>query len=138
MPIIRWKPVSNLDEFESFLPEVWTDHGLGTMPSLDVYQTDQDVVVEAQLPGYNPDQVKVNIENDVLTISGQSEQKSEVDEQHYYRREIRHGQFHRAVALPASVDGQKATAKYENGLLTVTIPIQERAKPTQIKIETIK
>jgi HSP20 family protein len=136
MPIIRWNQVNNLDEFESLLPEVWTNRGLDAMPSLDVYQTDQNVVVEAQLPGYNPDQVKVNIENDVLTISGQSEQKSEVDEQHYYRREIRHGQFHRAVALPTSVDGQKATAKYENGLLTVTIPIQERAKPTQVKIET--
>ena len=124
MPIIRWNPVNNLDEFESLLPEVWSNQGLGAMPSLDVYQTDQNVVVEAQLPGYNPDQVKVNIEKDVLTISGQSEQRFEVDEQHYYRREIRRGQFHRTVALPASVDGQKAAAKTKNGLFTATITIQ--------------
>ena len=134
MQIIRYNPVGNLHTLESLMPELWGSVP-NALPSLDVYQTDSDVVVEAQLPGYSPEQVKVSIENDVLTISGQSEAKTEVDEERYYRREIRRGQFHRSVALPAAVDGQKATAKFDNGLLKVMVPIQERAKSTQVKID---
>ncbi len=135
MSLIRFTQVDPMREFEQLLPELWGNRVAGMAPSLDVYQTDHDVVIEAPLPGIDASKVQVSIENDVLSISGQHEQKTEVDDQRYYRREVRRGQFHRSVALPTAVDGQKAKAKYESGILTITVPIQERAKPTQVKVE---
>lgn len=135
MSLIRFTPVDPIREFEQLIPELWGGRVAGLAPALDVYQTDHEVVVEAPLPGIDPSKVQVAIENDVLTISGQHEQKTEVDDQRYYRREVRRGQFHRSVALPTAVDGQKARAKYDAGVLTVSVPIQERAKPTQVKID---
>lgn len=110
--------------------------GLGRFtPALDVYQTKDDVVVEAPLAGIDPEQVSISIENDVLTIEGQASHKSEVDEQNYYRREVRYGAFHRAVALPTAVNGDKAKATYDQGILKVVIPKEERAKPKTVKVE---
>jgi HSP20 family protein len=105
------------------------------VPALDVYQTDDDVVVETQLPGVDPTNVNISIENDVLTIEGSFEKKREVDEKNYYRKEIRSGSFHRSVALPTSVNGDKAKATYDKGVLKVTVPKEERAKPKTVKVE---
>ena len=107
----------------------------GFVPALDVYQTADDVVVETTLPGMNPNDVRVSIENDVLTIEGSSEKKTEVDEKDYYRKEIRSGSFHRAVALPSSVKGDDAKASYENGVLKIIIPKREEVKPKKVSIE---
>jgi HSP20 family protein len=107
----------------------------GFAPALDVYQTKDDVVVEAPLPGLDPDQVSISIENDVLTLEGKFEHKTEVDDKNYYRREVRSGAFHRSVALPTAVSGEKAKATYEKGVLKIVIPKEERAKPRSVKIE---
>lgn len=105
------------------------------VPALDVYQTKDDVVVEAPLAGIDPEQVSISIENDVLTIEGQAEHKSEVDEKNYYRREVRYGAFHRSLALPTAVAGDKAKATYDKGVLKIVIPKEERAKPKTVKVE---
>jgi len=120
-------------EFDTFF-EDWTGRQQGFIPALDVYQDKDNVVVETQLPGVDPENVNISIENDVLTIEGRAEKKTEVDEKNYYRKEIRSGSFHRAVALPTSVAGEKAAADYSGGVLKITIPKEERAKPKQIKI----
>jgi HSP20 family protein len=106
----------------------------GFSPAVDVYEKDNKVVAETPLPGIDPDKLKISIENDVLSIEGSTEKSTEVDEKNYYRKEIRSGSFHRAVALPAAVNGEKANAEYKDGVLKITIPKEERAKPRQIKI----
>ncbi len=134
MPLVRMYPMlpsfGDLDSmFDNF-------GGLARFtPALDVYQTKDEVVVEAPLAGIDPEQVSVSIEGDVLTIQGQAEHKSEVDEKNYYRKEVRHGAFHRSIALPAAVNGDKARATYEQGILKVVITKEERAKPKTVKVE---
>lgn len=118
----------------------WFDDapGMHFAPAVDVYQTDDAVVVKTPLAGIDPDGVNISIENGVLTIEGKTERKSEVDDTNYYRKEIRTGTFHRAIALPAAVKGEKAKAEFDNGLLTVKIPKEEKAKPKIVKAEVKK
>ena len=121
-------------EFDKFFEDGLTHGSHGFVPALDVYQDKDNVIVETPLPGINAEDVNISVENDVLTIEGKSEKKSEVDEKDYYRKEVRFGGFHRAVALPSSVNGERASAEYKDGVLKITIPKEERAKPKQIKI----
>ncbi|MBI2050765.1 MAG: Hsp20/alpha crystallin family protein [Parcubacteria group bacterium] len=134
MSIVRWRPMLDpFSDFDKFFEE-WGGGAQGFVPALDVYQDKDHVIVETPLPGIDPDQVNISVENDVLTIEGATKKESEVDDKDYYRKEVRHGAFHRAVALPASVNGEGAKADYTNGVLKITIPKEERAKPKQIKI----
>jgi len=140
MALIPWRPV--LDPFEDmdkFFDSGWgmtPFRGMtGVMPAMDVYEDTDNVYVETPLPGVNPDKVAISIENDVLTIEGKSERKSEVEDKKYYRKEVSYGSFHRAVALPSSVKGEDAKATYQNGVLKVTVPKEERAKPKTVKVE---
>ncbi len=137
MSIVRWTPMfPALEEFDKFFDDFSPMNRMANfVPALDVYQTKDDVVVEAPLAGIDPAKVSISIENDVLTIEGQSEHKSEVDEKNYYRKEVRCGSFHRSVALPAAVNGDKAKATYEKGVLKISIPKEERAKPKTVKVE---
>lgn len=105
-------------------------------PALDVYQTESEVKVEMPLANIDPAKVDIEVVNDVLTISGKSEHKSEVDEKHYYRREVRTGAFQRSVVLPAHVDSDAASATYEKGVLTVTLPKKNTPTGKKIAIST--
>lgn len=134
MPIIRWSPVDPLAEFEQMVPGFFGRTQLPLVPAVDVYQTADEVVVEVPLPGVDPKQVEVSIEDDVLTVSGEQRHSTEVDDKSYHRREVRYGRFHRAVTLPAAVEGSQAKATYEKGVLRVAVPIQERAKPTRVAV----
>ncbi len=134
MSLIKWTPLlPQIDDFDRFFDDMRPMGGF--VPAIDVYQTKDDVVVEAPLAGIDPNQVNVSIENDVLTLEGKSEHKSEVDEKNYYRKEVRFGSFHRSVALPAAVKGDAAKATYEKGVLKIVIPKEERAKPRTVKVE---
>lgn len=137
MAIVRWTPIfPTVDEFDKFFDDFSPMTRLANfVPAMDVYQTKDDVVVEAPLAGIDPGKVNIFIENNVLTIESQSEQKSEVDEKNYYRKEVRCGSFHRSVALPAAVNGDKARATYEKGVLKIVIPKEERIKPKTVKVE---
>ena len=136
MSIVRWTPMMPaFDDFNKFFDDFGVMRGGSFVPALDVYQTKDAVVVETPLAGIDPDKVNVSIENDVLTIEGQVEHKSEVDEKNYYRKEVRSGAFHRSVALPTSVMGEKARATYAKGILKIEIPKEERAKPKSVKVE---
>ncbi len=129
MNIIRWQPFMDMDRWFDDAP------GMHFAPAVDVFQTDDAVIVKTPLAGIDPDKVNISIENDVLTVEGTTEQKSEVDEKDYYRKEIRTGSFHRSVALPTAVNGDQAKAEFENGMLTITVPKEERAKPKAIRVQ---
>lgn len=108
------------------------------LPSLDIYQDKDNVYAKVALPGVDPEKVDITIENDILSVRGSSEKKSEIDEKNYYRKEIRFGSFHRSVQLPTHVNGDKAKAEFENGILKIQIPKKEEVKPKKIAIQVKK
>jgi HSP20 family protein len=137
MSLIKWNPmpVDSFDDMDRWLDWPTWRSSMNFTPAVDVYEDKDNVFVEAPIAGINPKDVHVSIENDVLTLEGKSEKKTEVDEKNYYRKEIRSGSFHRAVALPSSVDGGKAKAEYKDGVLKITVPKEEKAKPKAIEVE---
>ena len=130
-----WDPFDEMDKMMSGLPNF--QHN-AFVPSLDIYQDQDNVVVETPLAGIKPEDVKISIANDVLTIEGHTEKKSEVEDKNYWRQEVRAGSFHRSVALPVSVNGDLAKAEYEDGLLKIIIPKQERTQVKTVKIDIKK
>lgn len=143
-PIIKWTPFfpetsgfEDMDKmFSEFMPALRGAQGF--MPAIDMYEDKENVIVETQLAGVDPEKVEISVENDILTVKGESEKKSEVEEKNYYRKEIRRGSFYRSVPLPTHVLGDEASASAEGGMLKITIPKAPEAKPKTIKIEVKK
>src|SRR3989338_8157745 len=103
MSLIRWTHMLDpFDEMDKFFGDMQAASQNAFVPSLDIYQDQNNVIVETPLAGIKPENVNIKIENDVLTIEGQMEKKSELEEKNYYRKEVRSGSFHRSVALPIS------------------------------------
>ena len=105
-----------------------------TVP-VDVYHTENEVVIKATLPGVKPEEVDVSLNGDTLTIKGEIKAEEKIDRKDYLYKEQRCGVFHRTVALPNGLDTEKAEASFEDGILTLTIPKSEEAKLRQIKIK---
>ena len=106
---------------------VWT-------PAVDIYETKDAVCVRAELPGVDKDAVSVEVKDGVLALRGERKFEKEVKEENYHRVERSYGTFHRSFSLPSSVDGERVTARMKDGVLEVTLPKREEAKPKQIKI----
>ncbi|MBU1951294.1 Hsp20/alpha crystallin family protein [Patescibacteria group bacterium] len=140
MRIMQYRPpmMEPWEDMDKFMEEYTPGMAKGFIPAIDVYQTKDAVVVETALAGVDPENVNISIENDVLTMEGSMEKKSEVDEKEYYRKEVRSGHFHRAIALPVSVQGDEANADFEDGILKITIPKTEHVKPKTIKVNIKK
>lgn len=119
---------------DSFIRPGALADGTNALP-LDVYSTDDAVVVEAALPGVKPEDVDISVVGDTLTISANSANERSSDEAGYSYREIRRGSLSRTLTLPGGVNADRASARFENGLLRLSIPKAEEAKPRQIKIE---
>jgi HSP20 family protein len=133
-----YDPFGEMDKmFSDFMPAAQRGQS-GFMPAVDVYEDKNSVIVETQLAGVDPEKVDISIENDVLTIKGESEKMSEVEDKNYYRKEIRRGSFYRSVPLPAHVDKTKASAIAEDGVLKISIPKAAETKPMAIKVKTVK
>ena len=141
--LIKWSPFLDMEPFgemEKMLND-WSGMRRGQagfIPAVDIYEDKENVIVETQLAGIDPDKVNVSIENDVLCIKGESERKSEVEDKNYYRKEIRRGSFYRSIPLPAHVSGDKAVASAADGVLKISIPKAPEAKPRTIQIKTKK
>jgi HSP20 family protein len=125
---------------DSLFDDLWTrsrddaytgEHSL----ALDVRSTAEAYEVEAALPGVRPEDVKISVLGDTLTISGSSRQEESGDEGGFSYREIRRGSFSRTVTLPSAVKADSASATFENGMLKLSIPKAEEAKPRQIEIK---
>jgi HSP20 family protein len=109
--------------------------GVSGMPTIDMYQTNDDVVVKASLPGLKAEDVDITVTGETLTLRGEFKQEDEQKESSYHIRESRYGSFERSVLLPTDVKADKAKADFENGILTITIPIAEEVKPKSITIK---
>ena len=106
------------------------------MPPVDVYETEaHDIMIKAELPGLDREDIEVTIENSTLVLKGQKKFEAEVKEDNYRRIERSYGQFHRSFTLPNTVDASKVSADYRNGVLTVKLPFREEAKPRTINVD---
>lgn len=103
---------------------------------VDVYQTDDEVVVKATTPGLKPEDINISITGDTLCIRGEVKEEREEEGQQYHIRERREGSFSRSFTLPTRVDADKAKAEFENGVLTLTLPKVEDVKPKTITVKT--
>lgn len=139
MSLIKWTPsiFEQFDEMNNFLND--QHPGISKKgnfaPAIDMYEDKKSVIIETQLAGINPEDVEISIENDTLTIKGESEKKHEVEEKDYYKKEIRRGTFYRSISLPAHVLGDKANAEATDGVLKITIPKAQESKKKTVKIK---
>jgi HSP20 family protein len=108
------------------------------MPSLDVIETKDAIELKAELAGLNPDDIHLEVEESVLTLRGERRFEEKVEEDKYYRIERRYGSFSRSIGLPQNVNTEAIQANYENGVLHVTIPKVEEAKPKKITVGVTK
>lgn len=142
---VRWEPVDDLMTLRDamnrlieesfvrvrpFMPARFAGGGI----SLDAYETPEAVIVKAELPGVKPEEVDITMSEGVLTLKVEAKEEREVDEECYICRERRLGKAERTVRLSADLDPEKATAEFENGILTLTLPKREEAKPKIIEI----
>jgi HSP20 family protein len=124
------------DRFDRLIERTFgRDRQAPWMPAMDVYESDDEVVVTVELPGLSDEDVEVSVEDSTLTVSGSREFSAEVKEENYHRIERRYGAFSRAVTLPPEVDTSKVDARFEEGVLTVDVPKIEKAKPNKIQIK---
>lgn len=149
MSILRWDPFHSLlatqKEFDrlfcaAFSP-AFSDSELASRswaPPVDIYETDSSVVLNVELPGVKPDDVEIRVEDNTLHLKGERKFEKEVKEENYHRVERSYGAFSRSFALPSSIDADKVSAGYKDGLLTLTMPKREEAKPKTIKINVSK
>ncbi len=103
-------------------------------PAVDIFETENELVVKADLPDVNPQDLDIRVENNVLTIRGERKFENEVNEDNYLRIERSYGSFSRSFSLASSVNADAINADYQNGVLTLSIPKREEAKPKQIKV----
>lgn len=119
----------NLERGESgAITAAWT-------PACDIFEDKEGVKIVVELPGVKPEDVKLSIENNLLTIRGEKRQTAEESTERVHRYERIYGQFERAFALPTTVDADRVEAHFENGVLSVTLPKVERARPREIPVK---
>jgi len=144
--IVRWEPFSDLISLREAMDRLFEESfvrpragrlapvGLETL-AVDMYETDDAVVVKSAIPGVKPEDLDVSISGETLTIKGEMRAEEEVKEENYIRRERRYGSFSRSLAIPVQVVPENATAEFENGVLTLTLPKAEEVKPKTIKVK---
>jgi HSP20 family protein len=144
MAIQKWRPFGMLTSlqkdinrlFEDFWPVRREDVEEGMLsPALDVSEDKENVYVAADLPGVEEKDIKLNLQDGILTLSGEKREEKETKEKNFHRIERSYGSFSRSLTLPCQVAADKATAKFKNGVLHVTLPKKEGAKPKEINIK---
>jgi len=141
--LTRWEPVREMMTLRDAMDRLFDDaftrpigiNGGSSMPAIDLYQTDDEVVVKAALPGLKADDVQITVTNGVLTLRGEFKRENGHKEATYHIREQRFGSFERSVALPIDVQTDKAQADFQNGVLTIILPKAESVKPRSINIK---
>ena len=136
--LTRWDPFAELGELRSRFDRMfdeWLDgRERAWTPAIDVVREDDHLVVRADLPGIKPEEVKIEVEDDILTISGEHEERKEEKDTDYVRRERRYGSFSRSMALPGGVDAKEITASTRDGVVEVTVPLPKEAIKEPVRI----
>ena len=147
MAIVRWDPFRELSDMQSRMNRLFGEfYGRRSeddliprstwWPPVDIYENDhQELVIRAELPDMQRDDIKLVVDNNILTISGEKKLDSEMKDENCHRVERTYGQFSRSFSLPTTIDSGKVSAEYKNGVLTVKLPKREEAKPKQIAVK---
>ena len=143
MPVIRYSPFNTeTDEypglrlFQDSLSRLFSEPASRPWtPAVDIYETDNELVVKADIPEIDPKNVAIQLENGTLTLKGERHFEDQKNGKGFHRIERSYGTFTRAFSLPETVDGEKVKADYKNGVLTITLPKKEVAKPKTIHVE---
>jgi HSP20 family protein len=151
MAIVRWEPFRDLVTLQDRMNRIFDDAFRGNRgtqddwalggswaPSVDIYEHNGNLVLKAELPGIDPKDVDVRVENNVLTLRGERKLDNEVKQESYHRVERTYGSFSRSFTLPNVVDTDKIKAEFKDGLLQLVLPKKEEAKPKQITINVGK
>lgn len=137
----RWDPFRELRRMDETMNRVWrgNPNGFGEIEHwavpLDVVQDGDNIVVKATLSGVDPKDIDITVEDDILTITGETKEEREEKKDNYLLRERRTGKFHRSLRLPESVNADEAKTAYENGVLTVTFPKIEAKKAKKLEVK---
>lgn len=141
--LIRWEPAREMMTLREAMDRLFDDaftrplslRDGWSVPAIDMYQTDDEIVVKAALPGVKADEVQINITGEVLTLKGEMKYEEEKEEKAWHIREQRYGSFERSIVLPTDVVADKAKADFENGILTITLPKADEVKPRTITVK---
>ncbi len=138
--IIRWNPVRDIFNLQDEINKLFGNYGgrddsLGWAPAVDIQETESGYSIKVDLPGIKKEDIKLSVENNVMSISGERKDEKEEKGKNYLRKEKSYGSFFRSFALPHAVDSKNIKASYADGVLSVDIPKAEEAKPKEIKIE---
>jgi len=145
MAIVRWDPLHDLMSIQERVgrlladaPARWgTDEGWGAWaPAVDIFEKEEDLVIRAEVPGVDRNDIDVRVENGVLMLKGERRQTEEVHEKNAYRMERIYGSFARSFRLPTTVDASKISARLKDGVLELVLPKAEQAKPKMVTIRT--
>lgn len=146
MAVVRWDPFRDLSILQDRMNRLFNDAGRGAWtgeepaatttwsPAIDIFETEGEIVVKAEVPGMDRKDISLHIENNVLTLKGDRRFEKEAKEENYHRIERSYGGFSRAFSIPVIVDEEKIRADYKDGVLTIALPKKEQAKPKQIRI----
>jgi HSP20 family protein len=144
MTLIPWRPWGELDSLRREMDRIW-DQFSGARPtewlksewapSVDVSETEDTVVVKAEAPGIDPEEMDITLSEGILTLKGEKKREREEKEENYHLVERAYGSFSRSVRLPAVVQEDKVKANYKDGVITIILPKTEQAKEKSIKIE---
>jgi HSP20 family protein len=143
MALVRWDPARNLETFQSDIDRVFdaffggrpaNGGGQRWVPAMDLVETDDHLVLKADLPGLDKDDVNIEIKDDVLTISGERQAEHEERTDGYHRVERVHGGFSRSLSLPQGIDADQVQADFDKGVLEVRIPKPAERKPHRVQI----
>jgi HSP20 family protein len=147
MAITRWEPFRELTRIQDEFNRLFDDRlyryrggqeeelGSAFLPAIDVYEDHEALTMTAELPGIEPKDVDLRIENGVLTLKGERKLEKEEKKENYRRVERSYGTFMRTFTLPTTVDGDKVKAEFKNGVLKVMLPKKEESKPKSIKVK---
>lgn len=144
--LMRWQPRNDQVSLRDAMDRLFEDSFIGPRwgwlapasaanLAINMYETKNEVVVKAALPGVKPEEVEVTITGNTLTISGESKEENEVKEKDYMRKERQFTSFTRSVTLPDGLKADQADASFENGVLTLKVPKTEQAKPKTIQVK---
>jgi len=120
---------------DAYTQPITNRSGFSAVPAIDLYQTEDEVVVKASLPGLKADDVHISVTNGVISLSGEFKQEEDTGKSTYHIREHRQGAFERSFTLPVEVEPDKAKADFKDGILTITLPKAEAVKPHTINIK---
>ncbi len=148
MALVRWDPLKDLISLQERMNRLFDEALTRTTkgdeealsrgiwsPAVDIYETEDDIVLKAELPGINKDDVTVEVKDNILILKGERRFEKDIKEENYHRMERAYGAFQRSFTLPNIVEKDKVKARYKDGVLEITLPKASESKPKQIKVE---